>query len=216
MTVSIVLADDHSILRQGVRALLEAQEDLKVVGEAGDGIEALQMTERLRPDILVIDLQIPGLNGLEVIRQVRQLKNNTRIVVLTMYQSEAYVLETLRHGAMAYVSKGADSSELILAIQEAMRDHHYFSQVLSRHGGEVNPVEVNIDLLDPYDTLTNRERQVFQLTAEGLSNAEIARRLVISPRTVEIHRAKMMHKLGLNSHSDLVRYAIRMGILPLE
>jgi DNA-binding NarL/FixJ family response regulator len=200
-----------------LRALLEVEADFQIVGETGDGLETLRLVEALRPDILVLDLMIPGLNGLEVIHQITTSHSATRVVVLSMYQTEAYVLEALRNGAWAYVLKGSDASELVRAIRETMHHRRYLSPPLSDDTLLAYQQKIHSNSLDPYDTLTNRQRQVFQMAAEGLSNAEIGERLVISIRTVEIHRAKMMKKLGLDNHADLIRYAIkRSGILLQE
>jgi two-component system, NarL family, response regulator NreC len=215
MTISIVLADDHTVLRQGLHALLEIEPDFTVVGEAGSGLEALKLVEKLRPDVLVLDLFMPGLGGLEVIRQLAGQHSPVHIVVLSMHEKEAYVLEALKNGAKAYVRKGAEASELRQAIREAAQGRRYLSPPLSEWAIDAY-IQQTTSQLDPYETLTNRERLVFQLSAEGLNNTDIAKRLDISPRTVEVHRAKAMSKLNLDNQADLIRYAIRHGILTLE
>jgi len=213
---TIVLADDHHVVRQGLRSLLEAEPDFSIVGEAGDGLEAAQLVERLQPDVLVLDLMMPGLNGLEVTRQVSQRSPQTHVVILSMHPNEAYVLEALRAGAAAYVIKESTSAELVRAVREAVAGRRYLSPPLSERAIEVYMQKAESAALDPYETLTAREREVLHLAAEGHTNAEIADRLFISRRTVETHRANLMRKLGLRSQTDLIRYALQRGILPME
>ena len=215
MKTTIVLADDHPIVRQGLKTVLEAEPDFRVIGEAGDGSQAVQLVERLQPQVLVLDLLIPGLSGLEVARQVRQRAPETRVIVLSMHANEAYVLEALRHGAAAYVLKATSSTELVQAVRAVVAGRRYLSRPLTERAlaAYAQRAEATPDL---YETLTTREREVLHLAAEGRSNSEIAARLSISPRTVEIHRRHLMRKLGLHSQTDLVRYALRRGIIPLE
>ena len=216
MAVTIILADDHHIMRQGLRMLLEAEEDFRVVAEAGDGREATRLAERFTPDILIVDVMMPGLNGLEVTRQVGKRSPHTRVIMLSMYSNEAYVLEALRNGAAGYVLKEASATDLIRAVREVIAGRRYLGPPLSEHAIKAYVQKAQDDLLDPYETLTTREREVLQLAAEGRTNADIAAALFVSPRTVETHRAHLMHKLGLHSQADLIRYALRRGILPLE
>ncbi len=216
MAISILLADDHVILRQGLRAILDAEADLQIVGEAGDGLETLNLVEKLQPDVLVLDLVLPGLGGLEVARQVHQQYPRIHIVVLSMYTTEAYIVQALKNGAQAYVRKGSGASELIEAIHTVVAGGRYLSPPFTENRIVNYLKRTQTDELDPYETLTNRERQVFHLMTEGLSTTEIAQRLVISPRTAEIHRAKVMDKLGLNNPTDLIRYAVQRGILLVE
>jgi len=213
----IVLADDHQVVREGFRALLQAQPDFEIVAETGDGLEAVRLVEKQNPHILVVDLMMPGLNGLEVARQVTQRSPRTRIVVLSMHANEAYVLEALKNGACAYVLKDASAAELVRAVREALAGRRYLSPPLSEPAIDSYIQRARTSAsLDLYDTLTNREREVLQLAAEGHTNAEVATRLFISPRTVETHRANVMHKLGLRSQTELVRYALERGILSME
>ena len=213
----ILLADDHRVVREGFRALLQSEPDFEIVGETGDGLEAVRLVEQQKPHVLVVDLMMPGLNGLEVARQVTQRSPRTRIVVLSMHANEAYVLEALKNGASAYVLKDASAAELVRAVREALAGRRYLSPPLSEPAIDSYIERAkSSDSLDLYDTLTNREREVLQLAAEGHTNGEIASRLFISPRTVETHRANVMRKLGLRSQTELVRYALQRGILPLE
>ncbi len=213
---TIVLADDHHIVRQGLRVLLEGQPDFQLVGEAGDGLEAVQLTERLKPDVLIIDLMMPSLNGLEATRQLGQRSPHTRVVILSMHANEAYVLEALRNGAAGYVLKDSSAADLVQAVREVVTGRRYLSSPLSERAIAAYIQKASDVALDPYEMLTNREREVLHLAAEGYTNAEIADQLSISPRTAETHRANLMHKLGLRTHTDLIRYALRRGILPME
>lgn len=214
--ITIVLADDHHVVRQGLRALLQAEPDFSIVGEAADGREALALIERLKPKILIVDVMMPGLNGLEVTRQAHQLSVKTRVVVLSMYANEAYVTEALRNGASAYVLKESRALDLLHAVREVAAGRHYLSPPLSQRAVEHYVQRAKETSLDLYDTLTTREREVLQLVAEGFTNAEIAAKLFISPRTAETHRVHLMNKLRLHSQTDLIRYALKRGILPME
>lgn len=211
--ITIFLADDHQILRQGLRKLLEEQSGFQVVGETGDGLEAVKLVETLHPQILVVDIVMPGLNGLDVIRSVRQRSGNTRIIVLSMHSNEAYVAEALRNGASGYLLKEQSSTELIRAIQEVATGNTYLTTALAERALDVYIAKTGHTISDPYELLTERERQVLHLAAEGCSNAEIAERLSIGVRTVETHRANLMQKLRLKNPNDLLRYATQRGIL---
>ena len=213
---TIVLADDHHVVRQGLYALFADEADFLVTGEVADGREVVGVVERLRPHVLLLDLMMPGLNGLEVIRQVRQRALGTRIVVLSMHANEAYVFEALRNGAWAYVLKSASGAEIVKAAREALSGRHYLSPPLSAAAVRAYEEKTKGGALDVYETLTSREREVFQLAATGCGNPEIASRLSISVRTVETHRANLLRKLGLSSQTELVHYALRRGTLPSE
>ena len=210
---TIVLADDHQVVRQGLRSLLEVEPRFRVVGEAGNGLDVPRIVERLRPDVLVLDMMMPGLNGLEITRQVKKRSPKTQVVILSMQKDESYVLEALKNGASAYVVKDSSAQELVKAVREAAADRHYLSPPLSDSAIESYVQRAKASAIDPYESLSGREREVMQLAAEGNTNAEIGKRLFISRRTVEIHRANMMHKLGLRNQTELIRYAFRRGIL---
>lgn len=212
---TVLLADDHAIVRQGLRAVLEATSEFAVVGEVADGLQVPDVVERLRPNVLVLDLMMPGLNGLEITRQVRNRCPQTRVVILSMHADEAYVLEALRNGAAGYVLKEASTTEVAQAVREVVAGRRYLSQPLSERAIEMYAEKAQAAPLDLYETLTTREREVLQLCAEGYSSAEMAARFGISPRTADTHRANLMRKLGLQSQTDLVRYALRRGIVPL-
>jgi len=214
--IRIVLADDHQIVRQGVKALLENESDFEVVGEAGDGTTALAITGKLKPDILVADLMMPGLNGLEVTRRVGKASPDTKVVILSMYMNEPYVIEALRNGAYGYVLKESNIADLARAIREVSAGRHYLSPPLSERAIEAYLEKTRGASLDLYDTLTTREKEVLQLAVEGHGNAEIATRLYISVRTAETHRGNLMRKLGLHTQTDLIKYALKKGILRTE
>ena len=213
---TIVLADDHPVVRQGLRAVLEAEKDFRLIGETGDGLEAVRLIERLQPDVLMLDLMMPGLGGLEVTRQVSQRSPRTRVVILSMHADEAYVLEALKNGATGYVLKESSADDLVRAIREVAAGRRYLSPPLSERAIETYVQRARDGSLDGYESLTPREREVLHLAAEGHHNPEIAARLFISSRTVEVHRANLLRKLGLRTQTDLVRYALKRGILPLE
>jgi DNA-binding NarL/FixJ family response regulator len=212
----IVLADDHHVVREGLRALLEAEPDLTVAGEAADGLTTVHLVERVKPDVLIVDVMMPALNGLEVTRQVVRRSPDTRVIVLSMYSDESYVMEALKNGAAGYVLKSSTRSDLVQAIREVMAGQRYLSAPLSARAVEAYAERAKDTPVSAYDTLTSREREVLQLAAEGHTNAEMAARLSISPRTAETHRSAVMRKLGLRRQTDLVRYALRRGILPPE
>jgi DNA-binding NarL/FixJ family response regulator len=211
-----VLADDHNIVRQGLRTLLEGQPDIRVVGEAADGPEATQLVERLQPNVLVVDIMMGGMNGIEVTRYVKKLSPKTCVVVLSMHADEGYVMEALRAGAKAYVLKDSIADDLLHAMREAVLGRRYLSPPLSEYVIEGYLQKQEDSALKPHERLTVREREVLHMLADGLSNAEIAARLSVSRRTVEVHRANVMHKLGLHNQVQLLRYAIQAGIVPQD
>ena len=216
MTVTVLLADDHPLIRRGLRNLIATEPGFSVIGEAEDGLQAVQLAESLRPAILIVDLMMPNLNGLEVLRQVSRRSPKTRMIVLSMQSAEPYVVETFRSGAIGYVLKDSAPDELINAIQLALLNVKYLSPKLPERLLDIITKPLEQAKLDLYETLTDREREVFQMATEGKTAAEIARLLSISPRTVELHRGRMMKKMGFHSQTELVRYAIKRGILRAE
>jgi DNA-binding NarL/FixJ family response regulator len=210
---TIVLADDHHVVRQGLRALFADERDFVVTGEVADGREVAGVVERLRPHVLLLDLMMPGLNGLMVIRRLRQRVPGTRIVVVSMHANEAYVVEALRNGASAYVLKSASGAEVVKAAREVLSGRRYLSPPLSEVAVRAYEEKTKGGALDVYETLTSREGEVFQLAAAGCGNPEIADRLSIGVRTVETHRANLLRKLGLSSQTELVRYALQRGLV---
>lgn len=215
-SISIVLADDHAVLRHGLHSLLNHEHGCVVVGEAADGPMAVELAARLQPDVLVIDIMMPGMSGLEVIRQVHARAPRTRAVVLSMHADAVYVREAIRAGAVGYVLKESPSVELIQAVREAAQGRRYLSRTLAeklRNTG-IQPIGISVD--DPYDLLSDSERTVLKLAAQGHTAAEIARRLSLSTRTVETYRTNLLHKLDLKNTAELVRYAIKRGIISID
>jgi two-component system response regulator NreC len=212
--VRVLLADDHAIVRSGLRLLLEREQDLSVVGEAADGRAAVDWMAREQADVAVMDVGMPGLNGIEATAQIARQHPQVSVVMLSMHSDETYVLRCLRAGARGYVLKESAESELIAAIRAVTSGKSFFSPKVSRllqqehverirrEGGE-----------DTYDSLTEREREVLQLISEGNSNKEIAGRLHLSVYTVETHRKRILDKLNLNGTADLILYAVRKGII---
>lgn len=213
---TIVLADDHDVVRRGLQFILETEPDFDVVGEAADGLETVRIVEQLQPDVLVVDVMMPGLSGLEVSRRVAEVAPRTNVVVVSMYANEAYVMEALQSGAKGYVLKNSTQDELIPAVREAAIGRRYISEALADTIEAYMKKAKEGIISDSYEMLSNREREVLHLAAEGLTNAEIGGRLFLSPRTIEDHRSSMMHKLGLRTHIDLVRFALRRGIIPMD
>jgi len=211
MTTAII-ADDHEIVRRGMRGIIETEKLCKVVAEAADGLTAAQLVEQHKPGILILDLNMPRLHGLEVLRQTRTSSPNTRVIVLSMHDDEPYVVEALRAGAMAYLLKGSETLEIVRAIQEVLAGRRYISAPLSEWAINALVAKVTTDA-DPLASLSQRERTVLQLAAEGHTNPEIAEKLFISPRTAETHRTNLLRKLGLHTQTDLVRFAIRKGLI---
>jgi two-component system response regulator NreC len=212
--ITVVLADDHHVVRQGLRALLETEPDIDIVGDVDNGLKAIEIVKRLQPNVFVVDLMMPGINGIEVTRQVKKLSPKTSVVILSMYGNESYVIEALRAGALAYVLKESTANELVAAIHEVAANHRYLSKTLSERAIEAYMEMSRDSVMDPYDNLTTREREILLLAAQGCTSAKIASQLCISRRTVEVHRANMMRKLGLSNQTELLRFAIQRGILP--
>jgi len=208
MTITVLLADDHQLVREGLRALLEI-EGFKVVGEAANGEEARQLAELLCPDVAVLDLAMPGLNGIEAARKIKQVSPKTRSILLTVHSDRGYILEGLRSGATGYVLKTNAAEDLVRAIREVARGETYLSPEIT--DAVVQAYQNNSKI--PADPLSARERQVLQLITEGKSTRQVATTLDISPKTGETYRTRIMKKLDLHKTADLVRYAIRQGIV---
>ncbi len=212
--VRVLLAEDHTLVRKALRSLLEAETDIEVVGEAEDGREAVEQVGQLHPDLVLMDISMPSLNGLEATRQIRQRFPEVKVLVLTMHADEEHIFQILRAGASGYVVKKAAPSELISAIQTVYRGDTFLSPSVSRTVVQeyIRWAEA-MEGEDDYSRLTPREREVLQLIAEGHSNREMAGMLHISVKTVEGHRANLMDKLDLHSTAELTQYAIRKGVI---
>lgn len=211
----IVIADDHRIVREGLKLLLEQEEDFSVIGEAADGLEAVEMVERSAPDVLVLDIALPSMNGIEVAEKVKQDHPETKIVILSMYANEAYFLGALRNNVDSYVLKNEGAAILVQAVREVMDGRRFLSALLTERtiDAYLKANDKDSDASNDYSKLTQRERDVVRMIAEGHTNASIASHMSISQRTVETHRANVMHKLGLTCQADLVRFAVRSGML---
>jgi DNA-binding NarL/FixJ family response regulator len=212
---TVVLADDHPIVRQGLRALLEGEDGCQVVGEAADGLTAIALIAQRKPDVAILDLQMPDLNGLEVARRVREKAPTTRMIILSMHGDEPFVLEALRYGVSGYVLKGAATSDLVAAVHAAMAGKRFLSAPLTERAIDAYAQRAHTAAqpLDRYELLTSREREVLQLAAQGMTNAAIGERLAISPRTAETHRTNLLRKLGLTTQAELVRLAMARGMI---
>ncbi len=213
MAIRVLLADDHTLVRQGLRALLESKLGFTVVGEADDGREAVQLVEALHPDVVVMDIGMPSLNGLEATAQITSRGSDTRVVILSMYTDEIYIHRALQAGASAYVLKRAVYNELQLAIEAAHRGEKYLSPGISEAVVETYLRAASVsDRLRAYELLTPRQREVLQLITEGHSRQEIAEILCISPKTVARHRENLLTRLGFQDEVELVKFALRVGL----
>jgi DNA-binding NarL/FixJ family response regulator len=216
MAITVILADDHPVVRRGMQALLESQSDFSIVGVASDGLETVRLTERLKPDVLVLDLMMPGLSGLEALRILRDRSPRTRSLILSVHRDSAFIAQALQNGAMGYVLKNVTEENLVLAVREVAVGRRFLSPPVTEIAINAYIEQSKTSPIDPHETLTPRQREVLQLAAEGKTNAEIAERLSISQRTVENHRAALMQRLGFQNQSDLIRHAIRYGLIPLN
>lgn len=209
--IRLLLADDHTIFRAGVRMLLDLEPDIEVVGEALEGSQAVDLTEKLRPDVVLMDIAMPLMDGLEATRHIKAECPNTHVLVLTMHRSDEYLFEMLKAGASGYVIKGAETEELINAIRVvAMGQVFLYPSIAGKLVREYLDLSGAGD--DPRPSLTPREKEIMLLLAEGYGNKEIAEKLVISTSTVYTHRSKLMEKLGLTSRHELIQYARRKGL----
>ncbi len=211
--VRVVLADDHALVRAGFRALLEARDGVEVIAEADDGRSALDALDEHAPEVLVVDLSMPDMNGLELIHRVSKRHPRVRVLVLSMHRDPEYVTRALKEGARGYLVKGAGEAELHMAVQAVARGETYLSPAIA---GPVVAAASTPDPRDPFEVLTPRQREVLQLIVEGYSTSQIGRKLFISVKTVESHRAAIMDRLEIRDVPNLVRYAIRTGLVSAE
>jgi DNA-binding NarL/FixJ family response regulator len=224
--ITVLLADDHDILRDGLKAVLALARDITVVGEARTGREAVMETERLRPDVVLMDISMAELDGVEASRRIRQQVPDTRVLFLTMHEAEEYFFRALQAGAAGYVIKRTAAADLLAAVRAVARGESFLSPTMARAlvndyaersvRSAANAASDEFSTADSYTTLTSREREILQLVGEGNTNQEIAARLRLSIKTVQSHRAAVMMKLGLRDVTHLVRYAVRRGIVDPE
>jgi DNA-binding NarL/FixJ family response regulator len=210
--IRVLVADDHTIVRQGLVGLLRATEDIEVVGEAARGTEALEKTLALAPDVVVLDISMPELNGFEVARRIRKEAAHTRVLVLTMHEDEEYVLRMVRAGVSGYLVKDGAAAELVAAIRALHGGKAYFGPQASRVLADAYQAGRDVPA-DPFERLTDREREVLHLVIEGKTNAQIGKLLGVSPKTIDNHRTHLMEKLGVHGTMALVRLAARHGLL---
>jgi DNA-binding NarL/FixJ family response regulator len=210
--IRVLLVDDHTLVRESLVGILQSDGDIEVIAQAADGVEAVDKALATRPDIVITDLSMPRLNGIEVVRRLRQALPDTRVLVLTMHQEDQYVLQAVRVGASGYLVKDSAAVELLAAVRNLHAGRGHFSPQAARALAEQlqHPERV---LDDRYELLTAREREVFRLIAEGLTTKEIARQLAISTKTAENHRARVLTKIAVRNTAELVRYALRRGLL---
>jgi DNA-binding NarL/FixJ family response regulator len=212
--IRILIADDHAIVRDGLRQLLNSQADMEVTGEAEDGREALKKVKTLRPDVILLDIAMPRLSGLEVITLIREASTETQVVVLSMHAKETYVQQVLASGAMGYVLKASPSTDILEAIRTAHRGEYFLSSRLKAEViGQYLKTRPAALAVRGYELLTEREQQVFRLVAQGHSTAQIAEILCVSAKTVEKHRTSLMNKLGVHDRMELLKYAIKIGVV---
>ncbi|MAT97343.1 MAG: DNA-binding response regulator [Anaerolineaceae bacterium] len=215
--IKLILADDHAVVRSGLRMLLQAQPDMEIVGEAESGVQALAQVRSLQPDVILMDIQMPGMNGIEATRQIKEAYADTAVLALTMHEDDQYFFEMLQAGASGYLPKRAAPDELVRAIRTVSRGEVFLYPSLATRlvqsyvGGDAGEDSVAL-----VSDLTPREKEVLVLIAEGLTNPEIADQLVISVKTVDRHRENIMRKLNLHSRIELVKYALRHGLIALE
>lgn len=211
-TTSVFLADDHTVVRQALAEMIARDPQFTVVGQCGDGLQVVRQVFEARPDVLVLDITMPGLNGLDICRDITRKLRRLAVLILSMHDEEEFVARALENGASGYLMKEADNDQLIDAMRTVARGELYLAPGISRnvlqrigHGGE-----------DPYNRLTTRERQVLQLIAEGKTNREVAKTLGLAVKTVDTHRTRLMRKLNIHDQTSLVKYALRKGIVPLD
>lgn len=216
-TIRVLIADDHDIVREGLRQLLNSQDDIEVVGEAADGLRTLEKVRKLKPDVTLVDIAMPNLSGLDVIGPLKELAPDSRVVVLSLHARESFVYQALKNGATGYVLKASPSGDIVDATRAAARGEYFLSARI-----RANVIENYLRTKETrpaarrYDLLSEREQQVFRLVVDGKSTKEIAEILFVSPKTVEKHRGGISSKLGIHGRIDLLKYAIKIGVVDPE
>jgi DNA-binding NarL/FixJ family response regulator len=217
MSITVFLADDHAVVRDGLRYLLEAQPDIEVIGDAADGRETVRLVTQLKPDVAIVDITMPELNGIDATLQIRDVCPSTKVIILSMHANTRHIARALQAGAQGYLVKESAGIEVVKAVRTVYAGHHYLSQVVSDVViNDYVSQQRTTEHKSPLESLSAREREVLQLVVEGHSSTEIARILNLSPKTVESYRSRLMHKLEINDLPSLVRFAIRQGLTPLE
>lgn len=211
--IRVLLADDHALVRAGLRALLEGMAEVEVVAEAEDGLETLRLIEELKPDLALVDISMPGLDGIEVVAKMARERRKTRAIILSMHVDDDYIRRALAAGAAGYLVKNSDREELELAVRAAARGETWLTPAVSKRIGAAYARGDGPAAPGPFEILTPRQRQVLQLIAEGLSNKQIAQRLQLSVKTIDSHRTELMQRLDIHGIAGLVRYAIRVGLV---
>ena len=214
--IRVMLADDHTLVRAGIRALLEKLPGVEVVGEAGDGREVLNLVKQHRPDVVLMDISMPGLNGLEAAARMAKEFPAVRVIILSMHHNEEYVWRALKAGVAGYLLKKSATAELETALQQVVRGQIYLSREISTRLVKKFPLQGIADRMSPLEELTGRQREILQLIAEGQNTKQIAEILKVSPKTIEYHRMKLMDCLNLHDVPGLVRFALRVGLIPQE
>jgi DNA-binding NarL/FixJ family response regulator len=214
--IRVILADDHTLVRAGIRALLEKMPGVEVLGEAGDGREVLNLVKLHRPDVVLMDISMPGLNGLEAAARMARDFPGVRVIILSMHDNEEYYWRALKAGAAGYLLKKAATAELATAVQRVVQGEIYLSQEISKRLVKKFPLQGIADRKSPLEELTGRQREILQLIAEGQNTKGIAELLKVSPKTVEYHRMKLMDSLNVHDIPGLVRFALRVGLIPQE
>lgn len=215
--IGVLLADDHHMVRSGLKLIIDSQPDMKVVGEAANGLEAIQMVEEIRPDVVVMDISMPNLGGLEATRRIRRQQDGPQVLMLTMHDNEQFFFQAIQAGASGYITKGAPEWELLTAIRSVDQGNCYLNSGVAKL--LVNDYLERVrrgERRQPDDILTDREREILNLVAAGHSNREIAQILNISEHTVHNHRARLMEKLGVHNRLELLKYALRQGIITAD
>ncbi len=211
--IRVLLVDDHALMRDGIRALLDLQDDIEIVGEACEGQEAIDKAQELKPDVLIMDISMPEMDGLEATRRIKKKNPSVKVLVLTQHDNREYILSTIKSGSDGYLPKRALGSELVVAIRAVHQGHSFLYPTAA--GALLEDYRRQVGK-EPYDRLTEREREVFRLIADGHTSREIANTLFITLKTVLNHRAKIMVKLDIHNRSELVKYAIRKGLVTMD
>ncbi len=217
MSITIVLADDHAVVRDGLQSMLEAQGDIEVIGHASTGYEAVAQITQLCPDIAIMDIAMPELNGIDVTREVIKASPLTRVIILSMYSTREHILQALRAGALGYVLKESAGVEVVRAVRAVHAGHRYLSEkILDSLVDDYLSQSTSIRVKSPLERLSPREREVLQFVVEGKSSAEMSRILGISPKTIDTHRSRLMKKIGVKNIGELIKFGLRQGLTPPE